>query len=102
MKNLLERLLVELSNRTVEQVTSRGFNRFTVQDQVLHYAKLLGLKLLILEEAHQEIDGKNDNAANTFASVLKDMTNERGFSLVVAGTFVARRRVAGRRPPSRA
>jgi hypothetical protein len=91
VKDLLERLLAELSNRTLREVTSRGFKRFVVQDEVLDYAKKVGLKLLVLEEAHQGIDGKEDKAVNLVASIFKDMTNTGGFSLAIAGTAAANR-----------
>ena len=91
VKNLLERLLAELTNVTTAKVKGAGARRFDIQEDIFAVAKTVGLKLLLLEEAHQAIDNKNASVARTLAGVLKDLTNESRFSLVIAGTLETRR-----------
>lgn len=91
VKNLLERLLAVLSNLDIAQVKGAGTRRFDIQEDIVKIAKAVGLKLILLEEAHQAIDAKNDNVARTVAGVLKDLTNEARFSMVISGTSKARR-----------
>jgi len=91
VKNLLERLLATLSNVNTAQVKGAGTRRFDIQEDIVAVAKGVGLKLILLEEAHQAIDTKNVNVIRGVAGVLKDLTNESRFSLVVSGTSEARR-----------
>lgn len=91
VKTLLERLLATLTNVSIAQVTGRGARRFDIQEDIVAVAKEVGLKLIILEEAHQAIDTKNVNTIKNVAGVLKDLTNESRFSLVVSGTNEAKR-----------
>ena len=91
IKNFLERLLAVLSNLTTTQVKGKGSRRFDIQEDIVAIARTVGLRLILLEEAHQGIDSKNANTARAMAGVLKDLTNESRFSMVISGTFEARR-----------
>ena len=91
IKNFLERLLAVLSNVTTEQVKGKGGRRFDIQEDIVAIAKMVGLRLILLEEAHQGISTKKPDVAKEFAGVLKDLTNESRFSMVISGTFESQR-----------
>ncbi len=91
VKNLLERLLATLTNVSTAQLKGAGTRRFDIQEDIVAVAKAVGLRLIMLEEAHQAIDTKNQSIIRSVAGVLKDLTNEARFSLVVSGTMEARR-----------
>ncbi|WP_158747672.1 TniB family NTP-binding protein [Acidisphaera sp. L21] len=90
-KNFLERLFSILANLTIKQVAGQGNRRFDIQDNIVALAKTVGLRLILIEETHQGIDRKKTDAAKLLAGVLKDLTNEARFSMVISGTFEAQR-----------
>ena len=93
VKNFLERLLAVLSNVGTDAVRGKGSRRFDIQEDIFAVAKTVGLKLILLEETHQGFDRRKPTLATELAGVLKDLTNESRFSMVIAGTFEAQRLV---------
>jgi len=89
-KTFFERLLSKLTNMNAAQVKSMGGREYDLGDAVMDMSRKVGMRLLILEEAHQSIENKTPRMAAELATALKDMTNESMFSLVISGTPSAR------------
>jgi hypothetical protein len=57
-------------------------------DQICVLSRRVGLKMLIIDEVHNQIAGPK-NIQRVMANVIKDLTNELNIPVVLAGTTVA-------------
>lgn len=90
-KTFFQRLISVLTGMPESRVSALGGREHDLQENAIQTAQKVGLKLLLLEEAHQSVQSKGKTAAEELATALKDVTNESCFSLAVSGTDAARR-----------
>lgn len=88
-KNFFEKMYATLLGISVEQVKSLHKRRFDFAETLKELGQEVGLKLIIVTEAHQVL--KQSRAAEDMAQLLKDLTNARCFSMVISGTAKAER-----------
>ena len=90
-KTFFQQLISVLTGMPVSRVSALRSREYDLQESAVEIAQKVGLKLLLLEEAHQSVKSKGRSAVEELATALKDVTNEFCFSLAVSGTDDARR-----------
>ena len=95
-KTVVEHIYASISGMDADQVLGARYKTDKVLREIVRLARECGLKLLILDEAHQSIDNKTDKVAADIAVLLKDLVNKKVFSILVVGTEDALRLINAR------
>ena len=90
-KTVVEHIYASISGKDADQVLGSRYKTDKVIRKIVRLARECGLKLLILDEAHQSIDNKTDKVASDIAVLLKNLFNNKVFSILVVGTENAMR-----------
>ena len=84
-KGLTEAIYQAITGNQAEAVLGKGCKQSYILDEIIRYRKECGVRLLILDEAHQSILNKSDHAAKEVAKLVKDLSNSF-FSVLIVGT----------------
>lgn len=85
-KTVVEHIYKSLSGKDADQVLGSRYKTDKVIREIVRLARECGLKLLILDEAHQSIDNKTQKVVLEIAVLLKDLVNKKVFSILVVDT----------------
>ncbi len=91
-----EGIYKSLSGRSVKDVLGSKIKIGDIKEGIKMLAVECGMKLLILDEAHQSIDNKTDTVAKNVAILIKDLVNDKKFSILLVGTDETMRLVRAR------
>lgn len=81
LKSLIERLYTAATG--AEPPTDR---RSRIQEAIVHHLREMETKLIIFDETHQATEDKTDVTARAVARLMKDLSNEGLFSILIVGT----------------
>lgn len=84
-KGLTEALYEAITGNQSEAVLGRSAKQSHILNEIIRYRKECGVRLLILDEAHQSILNKSDHAAKEVAKLVKDLSNSY-FCVLLVGT----------------
>ena len=84
-KGLTEAIYLAVTGNQAEAVLGKGCKQSHILDEIIRHRKECGVRLLILDEAHQSILNKSDHAAKEVAKLVKDLSNSF-FSVLIVGT----------------
>lgn len=91
VKSVAEHIYRSIAGMHPDQVLGSRYKLDQIVSEIIRLATECGLKLLILDEAHQAIDQKTDRVALNVAVLIKDLVNAKVFSVLVVGTENAMR-----------
>ena len=85
-KAVAEQIYLDLAGVPASAVLGRRYDKPDVVREIVRVARECRTKLLVLEETHQSFEERSSGVASDVAIILKDLTNEKLFSILAVGT----------------